>query len=212
MNISYYKWGARFYDRIWHNFTARTHEHILSTLDFKRSGSQEQAKYLLDVGCGTGELELRLVRLQPVIKLIGLDNSQEMLAQARRKLAANHQVSFVEGDASLPLPFSDASFDVVVSANALHYIAQPEKLLVEIKRVLKPGGQLVIEDFTVHGHFFWPIFERLVRLFDSQLYKTYTLTELNQFVDAAGFTARESGSFKIDLLWRGMFVRATRSV
>lgn len=212
MNISFYKWGARFYDRFWRNFTARTHEHILLTLDFKQEGNPEQPSYLLDVGCGTGELEQCLVRLHSEIKIVGLDNSQEMLTQARRKLAGNHQVSFVEGDATLPLPFSDASFDIVVSANALHYIAQPKKFLVEIKRILKPGGQLVIEDFTVHGRFFWPIFEKLVRLLDPSLFKTYTLTELSQVVKAAGFTISDSGSFKIDPLWRGMFIRASMSV
>ncbi len=206
MNISAYKWGAKFYDLFWRNFTARTLEHILLTLDFKQLDSQEQPKCLLDIACGTGELELRLVRLHPQIQLIGLDSSQEMLTQARRKLAGNSQVAFVEGNATLPLPFSTASFDVIISANALHYIAEPNKLLQEIKRTLKPGGQLVIEDFTVHGRFFWPIFERLIRLVDPQLYKTYSLAELNQFVKAAGFTIEGSGGFKIDLLWRGMFV------
>ena len=209
--MSAYKWGARFYDRFWRSFTIRTLDHIMLTLDFKRldDNSQEQPKCLLDIACGTGELELRLNRLPFEIKIVGLDNSQEMLTQARRKLAGSqHQLAFVEGDATLPLPFLDASFDVVVSANALHYIAHPNKFLQEAKRVLKPGGQLVIEDFTVHGHYFWPIFERLIRLFDPQLYKTYTLTELSQVVKASGFTIRDIGSFKIDLLWRGMFVSA----
>ncbi len=209
MTISFYKWGARFYDRLWRNFTAKTLEHILHNLDFKRASNQEQPLWLLDIGCGTGEFELGLIRLDSQFKIIGLDSSREMLAKARPKLVESHQVEFVEGDANLPLPFLEASFDAVVSANALHYVRQPDKLLVEITRILRPGGQLVIEDFTVHGFFFWPIFARLIRLFDPQLYKTYTLTELSQFVKAAGFTISDSGSFKIDRLWRGMFVRAT---
>lgn len=210
MSISFfYKRCAPFYDLLWRTFTDRTLKRVLLTLDFKCLAKPQQPKYLLDVACGTGELELRLARLYPKIRLVGLDSSQQMLAQATHKLAGHHHVGFVQGDAMLPLPFSDASFDFVVSANALHYVHQPDKLLREVRRVLRPGGQLVIEDFSVHGSFLWLFFEKLIRLFDPQHYKTYTLSELTHYVQAAGFTTNRSDTFKIDLLWQGMVVLAT---
>jgi len=211
MNISAYNWGAQFYDGLWHNFTAKTLERVRLTLDLKRPpGDQPHPRRLLDLACGTGELERQLVRLHPEIELIGLDSSLEMLSQARRKLAGKPQVFFVQGDAFLPLPFADASFEAVVSANALHYLAQPANLLQEVQRVLKPGGQLVIEDYTVQRSFLWPWFEKLIRLVDAQHYQTYTFRELSQFVTTTGFVIVEGGNFKIDWWWRGMFISATR--
>ncbi len=210
MKNSAYKRGAQFYDRLWGSFTRKTHERVLLALDFKRLNGQPQPVCLLDLACGTGELERQLVGLHPEIEIIGLDSSPEMLAQARRKFAGQPHLTFVEGNASHALPFSDASFDIVVSANAMHYLAQPGILLQEIYRVLKPGGQLVIEDFTVHGRVLWPLFERLIRLVDPQHYQTYTFSELNRFLSAPGFNIVGGCCFKIDFFWRGMFLSATR--
>ncbi len=212
MNISAYRWGAQFYDRLWRNFTAKTLERVRLTLNLKRLNSQSQPICLLDLACGTGELERQLVRLHPEIKIIGLDDSHEMLSEAGRKLVGKPQITLVQGDAALPLPFANASFDAVVFANALHYVAQPDSLLQEVHRVLKPGGQLVIEDFTAQRSFLWPWFEKLVRLVDAQHYQTYTLSKLNQFVTTAGFVIIDSSDFKIDWWWRGMYVSATRLI
>ncbi len=213
MNFSAYKGGARFYDAVWHNYTRKTLEYIWQALDTERlegkaSGEEDTTICLLDLACGTGELERRLVSLFPRIKIVALDNSPQMLSQARSKLRGNTQVSFVQGDVTRPLPFTEASFDYVVFANALHYMARPGLLLEEIHRVIKPGGQLIIEDFTVHDYFLWTWFEKLLRVVDPQHYRTYSLSELCRFVTTAGFSCADGKCFRIDWWWRGMFVTA----
>ncbi len=213
MNISFYKQGARFYDSIWRGYTRQTLNRTLSALDLKKwlSGQAPTGHptRLLDLACGSGELAWRLSRLHPErLQITGLDNSPQMLEQALQKLAGYNQAHFVLADASQPaLPFSDASFEAVVFANALHYLRDSESLLLEVGRVLKPGGRLVIEDFTVHGRFFWPLFERFIlRRLDPQHHKTYTLAELTRLVSGANFTVLDSVSFKVDLIWRAMLV------
>ncbi len=221
MHISAYKWGARIYDSVFRNYTHKTLERILQALEFKdlptrSSGIEGEYLRLLDLACGTGELEIQLVRLFPQIRIIALDNSPEMLSQARYKLegsGAGDQVTFVQSDFTLPLPFGEATFDYVVFANALHYVARPDQLLTEIRRVIKPEGRLIIEDFTVQRSFpwAWAWFEKLIRLVDPQHYRTYTFSELNRFVTTAGFIRADGACFKINWWWRGMFVSATRA-
>lgn len=217
MNISAYKSGARIYDAIWHNYTRKTLDCIWQALDTGKlegktsgSGAEDTPIRLLDLACGTGELERGLVCLSHRISIVAFDNSPQMLSQARSKLKGSTQVRFVQGDVTRPLPFAEASFDCVVFANALHYVARPDLLLGEIHRVIKPGGQLIIEDFTVHGYFLWTWFEKLLRVVDPQHYRTYSLSELWRFVTRTGFTCADGKCFKIDWWWRGMFVTANR--
>ncbi len=216
MNISFYKQGARFYDAIWRGYTRQTLNRTLSALDLNWLSEQEQRASqparLLDIACGSGELVWRLSRLHPErLEITGLDNSPQMLVRARQKLAGYNEAHFVLVDATeSALPFSNDSFEAVVFANALHYLSDPDRLLLEVRRVLKPGGRLVIEDFTVHGRYFWPLFERFIlRPLDPQHHKTYTLAQLTRLVSEANFTVLDSRSFKVDLIWRAMFVVST---
>lgn len=104
---------------------------------------------ILDVGCGTGDLTLAAkTRAGQVGSVAGVDAAPEMIAFARRKAAhaqieVDFRVSAVEA-----LPFPDASFDVVLSSLMMHHLplAVKQQGLLEIRRVLKPGGRLVIID------------------------------------------------------------------
>lgn len=181
----------------------------LAALDFQKLKAGNLQPCLLDVGCGTGEFEVRLSRLHPEITITAIDSSAEMLAQAQRKLYGDCQVSFLQADANAALPFPDNYFDAVVSNNLLHYLSEPLQTLAEMQRVLKAGGQLVIEDYTVHGRG-WPIFERMIKLADNLHQKTYTLAELCQLMQEANFAINHKGNFDIDATWHGMFVQATK--
>jgi ubiquinone/menaquinone biosynthesis C-methylase UbiE len=100
---------------------------------------------VLDIGCGTGELLARLEEWQPA-HLAGLDISANMIAAAREKLGP--QVDLHVGDAE-SLPWPDGSFDLVTCTNSFHHYPDPTRALAEIKRVLIPGGWLVLADIAL---------------------------------------------------------------
>jgi demethylmenaquinone methyltransferase / 2-methoxy-6-polyprenyl-1,4-benzoquinol methylase len=101
---------------------------------------------ILDVGCGTADLSLAFSRLGPVF---GCDFCHPMLQVGANKVASDKRhlsISLLEADA-LVLPFSDASFDMVVSAFVLRNLPDIDRGLQEMRRVLRPGGLLGILDF-----------------------------------------------------------------
>jgi demethylmenaquinone methyltransferase/2-methoxy-6-polyprenyl-1,4-benzoquinol methylase len=96
---------------------------------------------VLDLCCGTGDMG-RLLSAGGA-RVVGCDFTREMLAAAP---PANRGQSFVQGDA-LHLPFKSGSFDVATIAYGLRNLASFEQGLVEMRRILKPGGRLLILDF-----------------------------------------------------------------
>ena len=98
----------------------------------------------LDVGCGTGFLSLELARRGH--RVSGIDFAPQMLAEARKKAAAQGvAVRFEEGDAE-QLPFAEGSFDLVMTRHVLWTLPHPEQAIDEWIRVLRPGGRLAAMD------------------------------------------------------------------
>ena len=118
------------------------------TADLARIQPGEQ---VLDVGCGTGTLAMEVARrVGRAGRVAGVDPGTEQIARARAKAARRHvpvefQIGVIE-----QLAFPDQTFDVVLSTLMMHHLPAPLKRqgLAEIARVLKPGGRLVIADFT----------------------------------------------------------------
>jgi ubiquinone/menaquinone biosynthesis C-methylase UbiE len=109
----------------------------------------EPGHRVLDVGCGTGSLAVRMRGGNPQVEVIGLDPDPKALAIARRKAErANAAVRFEEGFGDA-LPFGDALFDRVTSSLMFHHLdlATRRGMLHEILRVLRPGGSLHLLDF-----------------------------------------------------------------
>ncbi len=105
----------------------------------------------LDVGCGTGTLALLAsARVGPTGRIVGVDPSLEQIAQARKKAARRHAPVEIQTGVIERLAFPDQTFDVVFSTLMIHHLPAGLKRqgLAEIMRVLKPGGRLVIGDFT----------------------------------------------------------------
>jgi len=106
---------------------------------------------VLDVASGTGDIAIRLARKVGVDgKVVLSDINDSMLSAAKRKIE-KHGVAgnfaFVEADAEA-LPFADNSFDVVTMSFGLRNVTDQERTFESIKRVLKPGGRIVILEFS----------------------------------------------------------------
>jgi SAM-dependent methyltransferase len=105
---------------------------------------------MLDVGCGTGQLAIPAARRG--IRVTGLDLVASLVAQARARAAQEGlAVAADEGDAE-SLPYQDASFDVVVSLFGAMFAPRPERVAAEMLRVCKPGGRIVMGNWTPEGH------------------------------------------------------------
>lgn len=142
-----------FVDRLF-NHGAR-HYDLLVDWGFLRSGAYyrrttqlkhglKPGDHLLDVACGTGLVAVEAAKiLGTAANITCLDPSAGMLALARTKLAAR----FVQGRAEA-LPFADNSFDFLTMGYALRHVTDLETTFREYRRVLKPGGKLLILEVT----------------------------------------------------------------
>jgi trans-aconitate methyltransferase len=92
---------------------------------------------ILDLGCGDGQLTLRIAAAGAVVA--GVDNSRQMVIAARSR-----GIETAEASAEL-LPFADAGFDAIFSNAALHWVRDHDAMMAEVHRVLKPGGRFVAE-------------------------------------------------------------------
>lgn len=106
---------------------------------------------VLDLGCGPGTLCRLIERRCPDATVVGIDPDRRMLARARRAAPTASRIAFVEADAAaLPAtPPFDAPFDVCVTSLMFHHLAPARKraALDEARRVLAPGGRLVVADW-----------------------------------------------------------------
>ena len=105
---------------------------------------------VLDVACGTAAVTLELVR-QKSCAVVGVDQSPEMLAEARRRLllaAETRRVQLVEASAA-ELPFEDGTFDGLTAAYLLRYLDDLPAGLVALAHVLRPGATAALLDFGV---------------------------------------------------------------
>ena len=103
---------------------------------------------VLDVGCGPGSDLFDIVeRVGPAGRLVGLDASEVMIVEARRRAKERGlPVTFEVGEATA-LPFPDGTFDVCRAARLLEHLADPAAALSELVRVTRPDGRIVVFDF-----------------------------------------------------------------
>ena len=140
---------------------------------------------ILEIGCGTGNLTTRVMRLQPTAHVTATDPDPRALARARRKIARSNDVRFDQVYAQR-LPYADESFDRVLSSMMLHHLDSDMKTdaLREAYRVLRPGGRVHIID--VHTD------------------------DLPDLLRSIGFEVTELGSRQLRFVGRAGFYRAAR--
>jgi ubiquinone/menaquinone biosynthesis C-methylase UbiE len=128
---------------------------------------------ILDAGCGPGFYVAELLeRVGPQGSVVGVDGSPALLEFAARRCEGHANADFREGDVTA-LPVADAEFDRALSVQVLEYVADIPAVLAELRRVLKPGGRLLIWDVdwaTVSWHSRDPArMERFLRAWDEHL-------------------------------------------
>jgi demethylmenaquinone methyltransferase/2-methoxy-6-polyprenyl-1,4-benzoquinol methylase len=113
---------------------------------------------VLDVATGTGAVARELVRATGC-RVVGVDLSADMLAEARRRVPA--RVELLQGTAE-QLPFPDASFDALTFTYLLRYVDDPAATLRELARVVRPGGTIASLEFAVPHGIWRPLWELYV--------------------------------------------------
>ena len=181
---------------------------------WRRKAINEIAKRLtpvtiLDVATGTCDLAIASLRLKPE-KVVGVDISQRMLEEGRKKIYRKGLQDIIELSLadSEELPFEDSSFDTVMVAFGVRNFENPENGIAEMHRVLKPGGVLMVLEFssptkfpfkTIYKIYFHSVLPFFGRLFskDKSAY-TYLPDSVSKFpvgqefislLDKAGFNS-----------------------
>lgn len=118
-------------------------------LDFLERLDLKPGERYLDVACGAGQLVIPAASMGA--DATGLDLAANLIAQARdRAVAQGLSAHFDEGDAEA-LPYHDASFDVVSSLVGAMFAPRPERVVAELLRVTRPGGRIVLGNWTASG-------------------------------------------------------------
>jgi len=186
------------HDSVLRSHRWRTAENSAGYLLPYLSGGQR----VLDVGCGPGTISLDLAGRVAPGEVSGIDASAEVIASAEsaRIEAGAPGVTFAVGDV-YALEHPDASFDVVHAHQVLQHLTDPVAALVEMRRVLRPGGLLAVRDSDYSAFGWFPLDPRLDRW--NELYHQVTMANraeadagrhLRSWVRAAGFTDEQVSS------------------
>jgi ubiquinone/menaquinone biosynthesis C-methylase UbiE len=141
---------------------------------------------VLDVGCGDGNYTGRAA--ERAGSAVGLDRSPEMLHAAEPRLRGVAGLRWVEGDAT-NLPFDDATFDAILIVTVLCFSGDPQKVVAEAFRVLRPGGRLVLGELGRYSS--WAAWRHLRGLAGSRIWRNarfFSLRELRDLLRRAGFS------------------------
>src|SRR5215211_805630 len=118
-------------------------------LEFLSRINVEPGARILDVACGAGQTSIPMSRAGA--KVTGVDIAANLIEQARARAQAEHlDARFEEGDAEM-LPYADGSFDMVISLIGAMFAPRPELVAAEMKRVCRPGGKIIMGNWTPGG-------------------------------------------------------------
>ncbi len=141
-----------------------------------------------DIGCGTGEL-LDLLS-ERAARVIGVDNSPNMLAEAARRLGGLGDAVDLRLGSIEHLPMRDREMDAVVMNLVLHYVNRPAEAVIEAARVLRPGGIFIMADFDKHDR------EEMRAVYNHR-WLGFGADEVRQWLRNAGFRVLEDRRFEV---------------
>jgi len=153
----------------------------------------EAGEAVLDAGCGFGGTVASLNERLGGVTLIGINTDERQVSRARRQVVARpgNSVGFVVGDACT-LPFADASFEHVLAVECIMHFPSRLNFMREARRVLRPGGQLTISDFSPIVSVPKPL-TRLFGVLNSSVSRTYGPSDITYTCNDYHRLAKESG-------------------
>lgn len=140
---------------------------------------------VLECACGTGAIS---VAIAPVCaRLVATDYSEGMLSQARKKLATHSNVTVEQADITA-LRYAADSFDVAVAGNVIHLLPEPGDALKELKRVVKPGGTIIVPTYVIPKKRAHTMFLRVISRFGVHFQEHFDPVSYRAFFDRVGCT------------------------
>ena len=166
---------------------------------YRHIGDAVKGKEVLELATGPGMIAKNVA--WSAERIVTTDFSPEMIEQAKKGNVPEN-VSFEIADAS-DLPYEDKSFDIVVIANALHVIPNPEKVLEEIGRVLKTNGILIAPNYIERKEQQPNLWQKLLYKLGVKFEHQWTAEQYKDFLESKGWkiTASEVVPGRIDLMY-----------
>jgi SAM-dependent methyltransferase len=198
-----YAFYAPRYDKIFRRYSQATLSKALHAIP------AEPGFRLIDVACGTGLLAEMLLRERPALCVTGVDISPEMLQRAQERIPSQPgKIEWAVGHAE-SLPVATGQFDVLTCTNAFHLVQDAMAALAEFRRVLKPGGTMVLVDWCLD----YPVMrlrDAALRIGDRQRRAIRTLNQMVDLVTSAGLKLESAQRFLARPLWGLMCVVARK--
>ncbi len=197
---SQYNKLANIYDKRWHHYHSKSLSFLKNWVNISAQST------VLDVACGTGIFAEMLLQDYPNLEIIGVDISSEMLKIAKQKCQNYSNVEFYQSSVSC-LPFDNNNFEYVICANAFHYFDDPITALREMKRLVKPNGQIIILDWC-RDYLTMKICDLILKLVDPSHKNCYSQAELSQFLASTELQIIDNTKFSFSWVW-GLMVFTT---
>lgn len=181
-----------------YEFSMRTQMNIYDYL-YARIGEVAKGKIVLELATGPGMIARHIA---PAAKSVVATDLAPKMIETALKAKNPENLSFEVADAT-SLRFEDNSFDVVVIANALHIIPNPEKVLAEIRRVLKDDGLLIAPNYLLNVGGMKNLWKKILNLIGIRFAHEWTANEFKAFLESNGWKIKMDRVIegRIDLIY-----------
>lgn len=181
--VDYYQKGTKknIFQKIWHNQKINSCKRIIKNLEFSNC---------LDVGCASGYMISEVAKKYPKAKYFGVDVYKKAIDYAKKRYP---KISFRVTKED-KLPFKANNFDLILFYETIEHVQNPQKVLKEIKRVLRKGGHLVLamDSGNLMFRIIWFIWEKTTgKVWDGAHLHPFHHEELSELIGNAGFKIKK---------------------